>query len=141
MNVAVMSEVSPSYAPPGRALVAAAVPGPDGLDPAVAGRVREQLSRWWGAMTTDWEELRTDVIVHGQPRQVPPLQARQRVEMGEGVFVCGDHSDTASMQGAMFSGGRAASAVLAWLHGRAYQPIEPGTPLNGPTTQDVTQPP
>ena len=32
-NVAVMSEVSPSYAPAGRALVAAAVPGPAALDP------------------------------------------------------------------------------------------------------------
>ncbi|HVM67612.1 MAG TPA: FAD-dependent oxidoreductase, partial [Acidimicrobiales bacterium] len=155
MNVAVMSEVWPGYAPPGRALIAAAVPGPAALDPAVTGRVREQLSRWWGAMTTDWQELRTDVIPHGQPLQAPPLRLKRRVGLGDGVFVCGDHRGTASAQGAMFSGGRAASAVVSWLAGGAghqptesgapgdagHQPTEPGTPLNGPTTHDVTQPP
>jgi hypothetical protein len=33
------------------------------------------------------------------------------------MFFCGDHRDTASLQGAMFSGGRAAAAVLAHLRG------------------------
>jgi len=116
-NVAVMSEVSPSYAPPGRALVAAAVPGPDALDPTITSRVREQLARWFGSTTADWEHLRTDVIEHGQPLQAPPLHPKQRVALGEGLFVCGDHRDTASIQGAMFSGGRTASAVLHHLRG------------------------
>jgi phytoene dehydrogenase-like protein len=114
-NLAVMSEVSPSYAPRGRALVAAAVPGPDALDPSLTSRVREQLSRWFGAATTDWEHLRTDVIPHGQPAQAPPLHPKQRVTLGDGVFVCGDHRDTASIQGAMFSGERTAAAVVAHL--------------------------
>jgi phytoene dehydrogenase-like protein len=116
-NVAVMSEVSPSYAPAGRALVAAAVPGPGALGPNVTGQVREQLARWFDSGTADWEHLRTDVIPHGQPAQGPPLHPKQPVALGEGVFVCGDHRDTASIQGAMFSGGRAASAVLSHLHG------------------------
>ena len=116
-NVAVMSEVSPSYAPAGRALVAAAVPGTAALDPTVTGRVREQLARWFDSGTADWDHLRTDVIEHGQPVQAPPLRPKQRVALGEGVFVCGDHRDTASIQGAMFSGGRTASAVLEHLRG------------------------
>lgn len=116
-NVAVMSEVAPSYAPAGRALIAAAVPGPDALDPAVERRVREQLARWFGSTTTDWEHLRTDVIPHGQPAQGPPLHPRRRVTLGEGLFVCGDHRDTASTQGAMFSGERTAAAVLRHLAG------------------------
>jgi hypothetical protein len=37
--------------------------------------------------------------------------------LGEGLFVCGDHRDTASIQGAMFSGGRTATAVVAFLAG------------------------
>ncbi|MEO8692417.1 MAG: NAD(P)/FAD-dependent oxidoreductase [Acidimicrobiales bacterium] len=117
-NVAVMSEVSSSYAPAGRALVAAAVPGPDALEPDIAVRVRDQLARWFGSTTADWDLLRTDVIVHGQPAQTPPLQARQRVALGEGLFVCGDHRDTASVQGALFSGERTAAAVLRHLGGR-----------------------
>jgi phytoene dehydrogenase-like protein len=116
-NLAVMSEVSPSYAPTGRSLVAAAVPGPDALDPNITQQAREQLAHWFGSTTSDWEHLRTDVIAHGQPGQRPPLHPRQRVALGDGVFVCGDHRDTASIQGAMFSGERTATAVLGHLHG------------------------
>jgi phytoene dehydrogenase-like protein len=118
-NLAVMSEVSSSYAPAGRALVAAAVPGPEALDPTITARVREQLARWFGATTSEWDHLRTDVIVHGQPAQRPPLHPKQAVTLGGGMFVCGDHRDTASIQGALFSGGRAASSVLHYLRGAA----------------------
>ncbi len=114
-NVVVMSEVQPSYAPAGRALIAAAIPGPDALDPNVAIRVADQLARWFGSTTGDWQLLRTDVIPHGQPAQLSPLNVKQRVGYGEGRFVCGDHRDTASIQGAMFSGRRTATAVLRHL--------------------------
>jgi phytoene dehydrogenase-like protein len=116
-NLAVLSAVAPSYAPEGRALLAAAIPGPAALDREVTASVRTQLSRWFGGMTRDWEHLRTDVIEHGQPAQAPPFSPRQRVALGEGLFVCGDHRDTASIQGAMFSGERTAAAVLAHLRG------------------------
>ncbi len=114
-NLAILSHVSPSYAPPGISLLAAAVPGPDALDPALTSRVREQLAGWFGSTTHDWVHLRTDVIPHGQPDQRPPLHPRQRVNVGGGVFVCGDHRDTASIQGAMYSGERTAAAVAAHL--------------------------
>ena len=116
-NLAVMSEVAPSYAPAGRHLVAAAVPGPDALDPGVTDTARAQLARWFGSYTSDWQHLRTDVIPHGQPAQAPPFHPKRRVALGDGVFVCGDHRDTASIQGAMFSGERAAAAVAAFLRG------------------------
>ncbi len=116
-NLAVMSEVSSSYAPAGRALVAAAVPGPDALDPTITIRVRDQLARWFGSTSSEWEHLRTDVIPHGQPVQRPPFHPKRAVTLGEGLFVCGDHRDTASTQGALFSGGRAATAVLRSFRG------------------------
>jgi len=115
-NLAVMSEVAPSYAPAGRALIAAAIPGPDALQPTITDAVRDQLGRWFTSMTTDWEHLRTDVISHGQPLQAPPLDPKQPVALGEGLFVCGDHRDTASIQGALFSGGRTARAALRHLN-------------------------
>lgn len=114
-NVMVMTEAAPSYAPPGRSLVVAAIPGPEALDPTVTARVRAQLARWFGSSTTDWDHLRTDVIPHGQPLQAPPFAPKQRVALGDGVFVCGDHRDTASIQGAMFSGQRTAAAVARHL--------------------------
>jgi hypothetical protein len=39
------------------------------------------------------------------------------VSLGEGVFVCGDHRDTASIQGALVSGNRTAHSVHAALEG------------------------
>jgi phytoene dehydrogenase-like protein len=117
LNVVVMSEVQPRYAPPGRALLAAAVPGPLALAPDLEQRVQNQLAGWFGAGFSDLQPLRTDVIPHGQPLQSPPLHPRRRVDLGEGLFVCGDHRDTASLQGAMFSGERTARAVLWRLRG------------------------
>ncbi len=119
LNVVVMSEVQRSYAPPGRALIAAAVPGSPALGSNLTDRVRDQLARWFGGSCGDLEHLRTDVIEHGQPSQRPPLDPRRRVDLGDGLFVCGDHRDTASLQGAMFSGERTATAVLRRIHGRS----------------------
>ncbi len=112
LNVAVMTEVAPSYAPAGQTLVAAAVPGAEAFSPGLTGRIQEQLAGWFATTTGEWEHLRTDVIAHGQPLQSPPFSPRQRVSLGDGLFVCGDHRDTASLQGAFFSGRRSAQAVL-----------------------------
>lgn len=112
-NLAVMSEVAATYAPPGRALLVAAVPGPDALAPDLVALVERQLATWFPGQHL--ELLRTDVIRHGQPDQRPPLDPRRRVALGAGRYVCGDHRDTASIQGALFSGRRTAEAVLADL--------------------------
>lgn len=118
LNVTVISNVAPEYAPPGQHLVAAAVPGGAAADPGVtddelAARVRAQLRGWWGADVDRWRVLRTHRIAHGQPDQSPPFAPKQRVALGNGVFVCGDHRDTASIQGALYSGRRCADAVIA----------------------------
>jgi len=115
INVAVMSDVAPGYAPDGRALIAAACPGNvgDGETADLADRVRSQLRGWWGAQVDGWQVLRTDRIVHGQPDSRPPFRPKQSVSLGEGLFVCGDHRDTPSIQGALFSGRRCGEAVAA----------------------------
>ncbi len=124
LNVAVMSNVAGGYAPAGRHLVAAAMPdppadlvddvAPDGAPgPRWEAAARTQLRGWWGSAVDEWRHLRTDVIAHGQPDQSPPFHPRERVSLGGGVYVCGDHRDTASIQGALFSGRRCAEAVAA----------------------------
>jgi hypothetical protein len=57
----------------------------------------------------------------GPPPGVSLLAAEQPVALGDGVFVGGDHRDTAAAQGAMSSGGRTAPAVLEHLR-RARRP-------------------
>ncbi len=111
LNVAVMSNVVRSHAPAGRHLIAAATPADIGDD--LEGRVRAQLRGWWGTQVDRWDHLRTDRIAHGQPDQSPPFAPKRRVRLAPGVFVCGDHRDTGSIQGALFSGRRCAEAVLA----------------------------
>lgn len=117
MNVAVMSNVAPTYAPAGQHLIAAALPGI--VDTDVEGGLEEaarrQLRGWWGAQVDAWRHLRTYSIPHGQPDQSPPLHPKKSVALGDDLFVCGDHRDTGSIQGALFSGRRCADAVLEHL--------------------------
>ena len=109
LNVAVMSNVARTYAPAGRHLIVAAMPGhvEDSIEPAA----RAQLRSWWGPVVDTWEHVQTYRIDHGQPRQRPPFDPKRSVTTPDGRFVCGDHRDTASIQGAMFSGRRCAMAV------------------------------
>ncbi len=114
-NVVVHTNVAPSYAPTGAALVACAVVGP--AAPDLDAAVRDQLRAWFGPVVDRWRHLRTDVIRHAQPAQDPPFAPRRSVRIAPGTYVCGDHRDTASIQGALFSGRRAAEAVAADLAG------------------------
>ena len=111
LNVAVMSNVAPSYAPAGSHLVVAALPGHDG--PSIDTDARTQLRGWWGPQVDSWDHVATYRIAHGQPRQRPPFDPKRRVLLDDGRFVCGDHRDTASIQGAMYSGRRCGLGVAA----------------------------
>lgn len=114
LNVAVMSNISRHYAPEGRHLVAAAIPGHAAIETDDLERAaRDHMRTMFGASVDAWTHLRTYRIEHGQPDQTPPFDPRQKVALGSGIFVCGDHRDTASIQGALFSGRRCAEAVLA----------------------------
>lgn len=110
LNAAVLSTVAPTYAPSGRHLIALATPGDVGPD--LEERVLRQVTHWWGDRTDGWRHLRTDRITHGQPNQSPPFAPKQRTRLADGLYVCGDHRDTGSIQGALFSGRRCAEAVL-----------------------------
>lgn len=116
LNVAVMTNVAPEYGPgDGRALIAAACPAvaSTDLEPAV----RAQLREWWGPSVDAWTHLRTDAIAHAQPDHQPPFHPKRNQVLGDGLFVCGDHRDTPSIQGALYSGRRCAESVIASLAG------------------------
>ncbi len=112
---AVLSDVAPEYAPPGQALIAASVVGlPPDDDATLDGRTRGQLREWFGPAVDGWRLLRIYRIRHALPAQpVGWLEPwRRPVTVRPGLFVCGDHMDNASIDGAMASGRRAARAVL-----------------------------
>lgn len=113
LNVAVMSNISEHYAPPGKHLISVALPGIINGD--LESIARTQLRDWWGPQVDAWRHLRTYAITHAGPTQEPPFSPKQRVDLGNGQFVCGDHRDTGSIQGALYSGRRCGEAVVASL--------------------------
>lgn len=116
-NLAVMSEVAERYAPPGGdALVSVSTVGvPAKDDRALDAAVRRQLTGWYGSAVSDWQRIAVYRIPHAQPRQdvedLPSLAREVRVDAT--TWVCGDHRDTSSIQGALVSGRRTAEALLA----------------------------
>jgi phytoene dehydrogenase-like protein len=113
-NLCVPTQVAPSYGPGDGSLVSVTVLGiPQNADRMLT-EVREQLAAWFGPAVQDWHHARTYRIPYALPRQFPPaLDPPERaVRWQTGIYVCGDHRDNASIQGAMVSGRRAAKAVL-----------------------------
>lgn len=117
-HLAVMSDVAPSYAPPGHALISVSVLGnPEKDDVQIESEVRRQLIGWFGSAVDEWRHLRTYRIRHALPDMTAPaLDEPQRpVQLGDGLFVCGDHREHGTIHGALASGWRAAQAVAAEL--------------------------
>jgi phytoene dehydrogenase-like protein len=115
-NFAVISQVAPSYAPAGAHLISATVLGKQKLSEVqMSGFIIAQMKNWFGNVASTWQFLKSYRIAHAQPQQFPgALEPPERpVRIRPGVYVCGDHRDNASIQGAMVSGRRAAEAVLS----------------------------
>ncbi|MFJ8136157.1 NAD(P)/FAD-dependent oxidoreductase [Streptomyces sp. NPDC096013] len=112
-HTAIVSEVDPCRAPAGRALVSSTVLGPP--PPDVETAVRTHLSRLYGTSTTRWETLAVHHTPAAVPVMRPPHDLRRPVRLLAGLYVCGDHRDTSTVQGALHSGHRAARAILADL--------------------------
>jgi phytoene dehydrogenase-like protein len=111
VNTAVMSNVAPGYAPPGRHLAQATALMAAG--PVTEREVHEHLGRIYRTSTQDWDLVAVHEIHDALPVQPPGQPVRRQVVLGDGLFVAGDHRDTASIQGALVSGRRAARAVTA----------------------------
>jgi protoporphyrinogen oxidase len=113
-NLCVPTVAAPSYGPGDKSLVSVTVLGTGGDPDRLLAEVRAQLGEWFGTVVQDWCHLRTYSIPYALPAQSPPaLNVPERpVRWQSGFYVCGDHRDNASIQGAMASGRRAAEAVL-----------------------------
>jgi phytoene dehydrogenase-like protein len=114
-NVCVPTSVASSYGPAGQALVSVTVLGASPNVLLLESEVRSQLEEWFGAEATNWQLLRSYVIPYALPSKVPPaLTATQhQVKRDDRLWICGDHCDTASINGAMASGRRVAEGILS----------------------------
>ena len=112
-STVVMTNAAPTYGPgDGRALVAATAVG---RHPDVAETARSHAGELYGTDPSRWLLLRTDLVDGALPAHPPGQPLARRVDLGDGLFVAGDHRDTPSIQGALVSGRRAADAVVRHL--------------------------
>ncbi|MDT9699886.1 NAD(P)/FAD-dependent oxidoreductase [Streptomyces sp. P17] len=112
-HTAVVSAVDPTRAPAGRALVSSTVLGtpPADLDTAV----RTHLARLYGTPTWRWETLAVHHTPDAVPSMRPPHDPHRPVRLLAGLYVCGDHRDTSTIQGALHSAHRATRSILTDL--------------------------
>lgn len=112
INTAVISAVAPTYAPPGQHLISASSLLAPEEAPPTENVMRQHAADILGFNACKWNTLTRNVIMDALPAQPPPLRVRQPVRLSEGLWCCGDHRDTASIQGALVSGRRTAEEIL-----------------------------
>ncbi|MGW1813714.1 NAD(P)/FAD-dependent oxidoreductase [Streptomyces sp. NPDC002125] len=111
LNSCVLTEVVPSYAPPGTALVSTSVLGSG--PPGGERTVRARLAELYDTDTSTWETVGAYTVEGALPAMRPPWPLSRTTRFAPGRYVCGDHRATGSVQGALASGSRAAREVLA----------------------------
>ncbi|MGX1026417.1 hypothetical protein RKD38_001098 [Streptomyces ambofaciens] len=113
LNTCVLSEVAPTYAPPGTALVSTSVLGTD--PPGGERALLARLAELYDTDTSDWRQVAARTVEGALPAMRPPWPLSRTTRLGPGRYVCGDHRATGSVQGALASGTRAAREVVADL--------------------------
>ena len=111
-NVCALTDVSPDYSPDERALISVSVLG---LHPqeGLPAKVQQELMGWFGECVAQWCHLRTDLIPEALPEQTPMVQKHKLGYIQQkGIYVCGDHVTSASIEGVVISGKRAAEAII-----------------------------
>jgi phytoene dehydrogenase-like protein len=115
------SLVDPTRAPRGRALVTSVVlgPPPDGDDDKA---VRAHLAELYEVSTDRWELLGMRTDAEALPAMAAPHDLLRPVRVLSGLYVCGDHRGTSTVQGALLSARRAARAALRDIPSREARP-------------------
>jgi phytoene dehydrogenase-like protein len=110
-TLAVPTNVQPSYAPAGRALIAATAIGEYALrdEATLVTEIREQLALWYGDKVKKWQYLRLF-------RTPLALTSRPRLGKGwhekDGVIYIGDYLTYSSQNGALLSGRSLAERLI-----------------------------
>ncbi|MBY0405361.1 MAG: FAD-dependent oxidoreductase, partial [Cyanobacteria bacterium] len=114
-NLCILSQVAPGYAPKGQSLLSVTVLGMCDDEVEIEKKVRLQLKDWYGSSADTWRYLKKVSVKEAIPHAIggkSDLKPRS-LEFKNGIWVCGDHQDTASINGAMASGRRVAEAIIA----------------------------
>ena len=103
-NLCVPSDVSPAYAPNGKALISISVVG-DKSDSELESKVLTQAKTWYGDQVESWQHIKTYEIPQALPSQsCANLETVDKQQTTDGIHFCGDYLNFASINGAMASG-------------------------------------
>ena len=109
-NVAVLTDLSPHYAPAGQALVSVSLIGiHEQRD--LPKQVMAELHNWFGKGVDSWNHLRTIVIPKALPEQAPDSLPVE--DPKPPLYLCGDYRTSTSIEGAIISGQETARKILA----------------------------
>lgn len=114
-NMFFATNVAPSYAPAGKALISVTLVGlyGDVADEDLVDRVMNELSGWFGeSVVGSWSYLRMYRIGFAQPNQCPPTNLTKNPKIKPGLYICGDYVTSATFDGALVSGKKAAETLL-----------------------------
>jgi len=126
-NLAVLTNVAKSYGPEGKHLISVTVLGqlPAGhkneelessFEAQLIKDVLAQAKTWFGEQVDGWQHLKSYRIANALPDQSPPwLETERPTRLADGLYVCGDFRENASINGALVSGRKAAEALVADL--------------------------
>ena len=115
-SLVVPTLLSRDYAPAGDSLIAINVLGiPVQGDVALEAAVRVQLRGWFGDAVDGWRHLKTFRIPDALPLQTPPVENPRFCEprRADWLYVCGEYCNAPTINWALYSGRRAAEAVVA----------------------------
>ncbi len=113
-NLCVLNEVATSYAPEGKSLISVSINGKqDHSDEELTELIKEELSRWFGKQTSEWQHLRTYRIDYALPNQdrVEHELAPEKIKLKEGLYATGDYWLNGSINAALRAGRMAAQAI------------------------------
>jgi phytoene dehydrogenase-like protein len=117
-NLTVPSDVAAGYAPPGESLVTVSV-REGGASGGVVEAVKRQAAGWFGGQVDGWRHLATVDVPRALPDESPAARRARRggPRLDDGLWICGDHCGTASINGALGSGRRCGEHVAAAARG------------------------
>ena len=113
-NLVVPSDVATGYSPAGQALVSATILGDAPEDEGeLTYALGLELAERFGEEVWTWRPLAVRRLRRALPVLGRPVSGREPREVREGLWLCGDHRASASIEGAMASGEAVATAILS----------------------------
>ncbi len=112
-HVCVPSDISPEYAPAGKALISVSTVGMEKVDERNhVGRLKRELFNWFGAQVNVWKPIKTYHIPDSLIKY-PANSPKNELKINEKLYRCGDFLLYPSLNAAMQSGREVATMITA----------------------------